>query len=249
MTSTLQSSQPLHVAIIMDGNGRWAQARGLPRQEGHRVGAEAVRRIVREARRLGIRALTLYAFSEQNWQRPSIEVQSLMALLQDFLLAEREELLENGIRLRGIGRRERLPAPIAASLAHLEQETASLEGMTLSLALSYGGREEIVDAARALATEVQSGALLPAQIDEARFESALVSGHAGPVDLLIRTGGERRLSNFLLWGSAYAELFFVETLWPDLQAEDLRGIVEAFARRDRRFGGVGGVSDLLGIGS
>jgi len=243
------SRLPSHVAIIMDGNGRWALARGLLRPTGHREGSEAVRRTVRACRRLGVRALTLYAFSEQNWLRPPSEVEALMELLREFLVTERDELLENGIKLRTIGRRERLPVRVREVLDRIEAETADLEDMTLTLALSYGGREEIADAARALAVQVAKGELDPARIDEDLFDAVLPSAEVGPVDLLVRTGGEQRISNFLLWASAYAELYFTDRLWPDWSEEDLFAAIESFQARDRRFGRVSSepsmVSDVL----
>jgi undecaprenyl diphosphate synthase len=222
----------------MDGNGRWAERQGRARPEGHREGSEAVRRIVRASRRLGVRALTLYAFSEQNWDRPPFEVHALMRLLREFLLSERAEILENAIRLRAIGRTERLPASVREVLEPLVAESADNGGMTLTLALSYGGREEIVDAARVLARAAERRELAPEAIDEALFESALPSMELGPVDLLIRTGGEQRISNFVLWAAAYAELYFTEALWPDMGERELYEAVAAYQQRDRRFGRV-----------
>ena len=227
---------PRHVAIIMDGNGRWAQSQGHMRTLGHREGSHAVRRIVRASRRLGVEALTLFAFSEQNWERPGPEVVALMELLREYLVSEREELLENGIRLRAVGRVDRLPALVREVLDPLMEETARLTGMTLTLALSYGGREEIVDAARRLAERARAGELDPAELDEALFEAHVPSVHVGRVDLLVRTGGEQRISNFLLWGAAYAELHFTERLWPDFDEPDLYEAIAAYQRRDRRFG-------------
>ena len=233
---------PGHVAIIMDGNGRWAQQLGRPRPEGHRRGSDAVRRTVRAARRLGIRALTLYAFSEQNWDRPRDEVSALMGLLREFLLSERAEILDNAIRLRAVGRVDRLPPTVRDVLDPLVAESATGSGMTLSLALSYGGREEIADAARTLASRVASGVITPDAIDEAAVASVMPSMEAGAVDLLIRTGGEQRISNFLLWGVAYAELYFSPTLWPDYVERDLYDAIAAYQSRDRRFGRVSSVS-------
>jgi undecaprenyl diphosphate synthase len=239
---------PAHVAIIMDGNGRWALQRGMMRPNGHREGSEAVRRITRASRKLGLKALTLYAFSEQNWQRPTFETDALMDLLREFLLTERRELLDNGIRLRSVGRIERLPVRVREVLDALEAETASLAEMTLTLALSYGGHEEIADAARALALRVARGELDPSSIDETTMAEALPSMAVGDVDLLIRTGGEQRISNFLLWGAAYAELYFSDQLWPDFGEQDLLEAISAFQARDRRFGRVSSgatpVSDL-----
>jgi undecaprenyl diphosphate synthase len=187
---------------------------------------------------LGIRALTLYAFSEQNWQRPVAEVRALMSLFREFLLSERDEVLRTGIRVRAIGRVHRLPPFVREVLDPLIEETASLDGMTLQLAVSYGGREEIVDAARLLANKVAAGELDPKMLDEQAFSDALPSTDPGPVDLLIRTGGEYRISNFLLWGAAYAELYFTETLWPDFGKEELLNAISSFQQRDRRFGKV-----------
>jgi undecaprenyl diphosphate synthase len=227
---------PQHVAIIMDGNGRWAERRGLPRSEGHRAGSDTVRRIVRSARRLGISALTLFAFSEQNWGRPEDEVATLMTLLRDFLVSEREEILENGIRLRAIGDLARLPAHVRAVLEPLETMSADNRGMVLTLALSYGGREEIAAAARRLGEAVLRGEIRPDQIDAAAVARYVPSVSVGDPDLLIRTGGEIRISNFLLWGAAYSELHFSESLWPEFGPDDLWKAVAAYQARERRFG-------------
>lgn len=229
---------PKHIAIIMDGNGRWAQMRGQPRPIGHKQGSESVRQIVRASRRLGIGALTLYAFSEQNWTRPLTEVDALMELLRDFLLSEREEMLANGIRLEAIGRTERLPSAVSSVLREVARDTAQGKDMVLTLALSYGGREEIADAAKEVARRVQAGTLQPGDVTEDLFGSLLPSMRTGPVDLLIRTGGELRISNFLLWGAAYAELYFADRLWPEYAVEDLYEAIGAFQSRDRRFGRV-----------
>lgn len=229
---------PRHVAIIMDGNGRWAQLRGQPRPLGHKQGSESVRQVVRASRRLGIGALTLYAFSEQNWTRPLGEVDALMELLRDFLLSERDEMVRNGIRLEAIGRIERLPSGVASVLREVGEATAAGRDMVLTLALSYGGREEIADAAREIARRVESGALGAGEVNEELFETFLPSMRSGPVDLLIRTGGEIRISNFLLWAAAYAELYFAERLWPEYAVEDLYEAIAAFQARDRRFGRV-----------
>jgi undecaprenyl diphosphate synthase len=230
------SRLPDHVAIIMDGNGRWAQTRGKPRTLGHERGADAVRATMRAARRLGIPALTLYAFSEQNWDRPQIEINALVDLLCECLVSERDELVDNEIRLGAIGRLHKLPQHAQARLQTLTSETESNTGMTLNLALSYGGREELIDAARALATQVRDGQLEPNQIDEAAVAELLPSMDVGPVDLLIRTGGEQRISNFLLWGCAYAEFYFTDQLWPDFDANSLYCAIQAYQGRQRRFG-------------
>ena len=220
----------------MDGNGRWANAQGRIRSVGHREGSQAVRQIVRSARRVGVDALTLYAFSEQNWSRPAQEVTALMELLRDFLVSERDELMDNGVRLRAVGRVDKLPPRVREVLDPLVADTAHLEGMTLTLALSYGGREEILDAMRALALRVHDGSLSPSAIDEALVEAAIPSASVGRVDLLIRTGGEQRISNFLLWGAAYAELYFTDRLWPDFDEAELYKAIAAYQGRERRFG-------------
>ena len=227
---------PGHVGIIMDGNGRWAQLRGQPRAAGHREGAEAVRRTVRAARRLGLRALTLYAFSEQNWARPEDEVDALMMLLRDFLLSERGEILDNGIRLNAIGNLGRLPALVRAVLDPLRHETEDNKQMTLTLALSYGGREEIAHAARELARAVAAGRIRLEDVTPEALHAHMPSLTVGDPDLVIRTGGERRISNFLLYGLAYAELHFADVLWPDFGAGDLHSAIASFQRRERRFG-------------
>ena len=230
------SRLPQHVAIIMDGNGRWAQARGKPRTAGHERGADAVRATMHAARRLGIPALTLYAFSEQNWDRPQAEVNALVDLLCERLVSERNELVDNEIRLSAIGRLHKLPQHAQSRLQKLTSETKSYRGMTLNLALSYGGREELIDATRALANKARAGEIDPRDIDESAIAQLLPSMDVGPVDLMIRTGGEQRISNFLLWGSAYAELYFTDELWPDFAANSLYCAIEAYQRRERRFG-------------
>ncbi len=221
---------PAHVAIIMDGNGRWAEARGLPRVAGHREGAEAVRAVTRTARRVGLKCLTLYAFSSENWARPEDEVGALMELLADFLESERPEMMENGIRLEAIGDLGRLPPRVQAKLASVREETARNTGMVLDLALSYGGQQEIVHAARRAAAE--KGAAFEA----ADLERHLWTAALPPLDLLVRTSGERRISNFLLWQCAYAELLFSEVLWPDFRDRELLLAVQDFQGRQRRFG-------------
>jgi undecaprenyl diphosphate synthase len=230
---------PRHVGIIMDGNGRWAECRGEPREAGHKAGSDAVRRIVRVCRRLGIDALTLYAFSEQNWARPAGEVDALMGLLREFLVTERGEILENDIRLVAIGDLGRLPEGVREVLDPLRGASQHNGKMTLALALSYGGREEIAAAARQLAVEAAAGRLDPASIDAALLGARLPSLGVGDPDLIIRTGGEFRLSNFLLYGAAYAELAFFDRLWPDFTEDDLFAAIASFQRRERRFGLVG----------
>ncbi len=220
----------------MDGNGRWAKDRGLPRWEGHREGAKSVKEIVTASRRLGLKALTLYAFSEQNWARPEEEVGALMALLKDYIIGERETLLGNGIRCRAIGRVSRLPQNLQDLLTEIEQVSSQNSGMTLSICLSYGGREEVADAAQALARKVKSGELQPEDVTEQAISNILPSLDVGPVDLMIRTGGEYRISNFLIWAGAYAELYFSPELWPEYGQRQLYEGIAAFQQRNRRFG-------------
>jgi undecaprenyl diphosphate synthase len=229
---------PLHVGIIMDGNGRWAEKRGQPRALGHKEGAQAVRRVVRMARRLGLTALTLYAFSEQNWARPEEEVDALMDLLREYLLNERDELLEHGIRLNAVGNLGRLPGIVRAVLEPLRRETEVNDKMTLTLALSYGGREEIADAARELARGVAAGRLTPDDVTPEALRRLMPSLAVGDPDLVIRTGGERRISNFLLYGLAYAELYFADVLWPDFTEAELFRAIASYQQRERRFGQV-----------
>jgi undecaprenyl diphosphate synthase len=227
---------PRHVAIIMDGNGRWAQRRGLPRVEGHRRGAKSVREVVRAAREVGLRALTLYAFSSQNWDRPPDEVATLMQLLRDYVIEERAEILDNGIRLIAIGEVDRLPNFVRDPLDELTRASEGNRAMTLCLALSYGGRESIVAAARSLCELAARGAIQPSELTQARFSAALQTGGLPQLDLLIRTSGEERLSNFLLWEAAYAELYFTDTFWPDFGRDHLLQALESFDGRERRFG-------------
>lgn len=227
---------PGHVGIIMDGNGRWAEARNEPRQEGHRAGSKSVRRIVRLARRIGLEALTLYAFSFQNWARPDDEVEALMALLSEYLSSERNEILDNEIRLEAVGELERLPAPVRDVLDNLRKESAGNDKMTLTLALSYGGQEEIACAVRSIVDDAIAGKISREAVDVELIRRRIPSLRVGDPDLIIRTGGEKRLSNFLLYGSAYAELFFSQRLWPDFCEEDLFAAIASFQRRERRFG-------------
>ena len=230
---------PQHIAIIMDGNGRWATARGLPRILGHRAGAQAVRRIVEACCELGIKGLTLYAFSWENWDRPSDEIHELMGLLDEFVRNEARTLLTNHVRLRAIGRLEGLPATVIGNLRRVIAQTVSCERMTLTLALSYGGRQEIVDAARRLAELVRRGELQPTQITEAVVAQQLYAPDLPDPDLLIRTSGEQRLSNFLLWQCSYTELYVTPKLWPDFTKEDLVDAIAEYERRERRYGKVG----------
>ncbi|MEM1024167.1 MAG: polyprenyl diphosphate synthase [Myxococcota bacterium] len=228
--------RPRHIAIIMDGNGRWAELHGRPRLEGHAHGAQSVRRIVTAAREQGIQALTLYAFSVQNWGRPRDEVDRLMTLLLDYLVEEQATIMKNGIRLRGIGQLERLPDSVLKQLRFLEELSSGNDDMILTLALSYGGKEEIVEVCRQLALDVAKGRLEPQDIDEASIDAYMFTKDLPPLDLLIRTSGEMRLSNFLLWQSAYAEIVVTEVLWPDFKEADFFNCLEIFRQRQRRFG-------------
>lgn len=227
---------PEHVAIIMDGNGRWANAHGLPRTAGHEEGAEAVRRTVRHARRRGVRCLTLFAFSSLNWARPTGEVQALMGLLERFLIQERQELIDRGIRLSAIGEVEFLPERVRTLLLDVMQATDHLTGMQLVLAVSYDGRRDLVRAVRRLTDLACRGQLLPADVSEEQLSMALSTAHAPDVDLLIRTSGERRLSGFLPFEACYAELYFTETLWPEFDEAAMDEAIEDYGNRQRRFG-------------
>ena len=228
--------QPRHVAIIMDGNGRWAKLRGMPREAGHVEGAEAVRRTVRQARRRGLEWLTLFAFSSQNWGRPSPEVSALMDLLVRFLREEEQEMIDNGIRLTAIGEREFLPERVREELARVEAATAHGRHMRLVLAVSYDGRRDMVRAVRRLTDLAARGLLLPADVSERQVMAALSTGTMPDVDLLVRTSGEQRLSGFLPLEACYAELHFVDKLWPEFTADDLDDAVAAYGQRQRRMG-------------
>lgn len=227
---------PAHVAVIMDGNGRWAQEKGKARVEGHIAGVEAVRRITRAARRIGIRYLTLYAFSTENWGRPQEEVSALMGLLVKCLHNEMPLFMENGIRLRIIGQSEDFSPEVKAAMQEALEQTASNDKMDLVLALSYSARWELVRAARQIAEEAQAGTLAPEHIDAACIDRHLATAFMPDPDLLIRTSGEQRISNFLLWQIAYSELYFSPVYWPDFDEEKFYGAVAEFQRRDRRFG-------------
>jgi len=228
---------PRHVGIIMDGNGRWARARGLPREEGHEKGADSVRTVVRAARKIGIEALTLFAFSSQNWDRPPEEVFHLMELLRRYLLQERAEILDNGIRLVTVGEPDRLPPHVRDPLVELMAASAANRDMTLCLALSYGGREMLTKAVREMCRAALAGRLDPGEITVETVESYLDSARIlPPLDLLIRTSGEHRISNFFLWETAYAELYFTEKQWPEFEREDLMAALHDYASRERRFG-------------
>lgn len=233
-----QGIPPRHVAIIMDGNGRWAKMRGLPRTAGHKRGAESVRNAVSAARKLGISYLTLFGFSSENWKRPEGEVRALMGLLRLYLRSEVEALHKNGVRLRILGERSRLDPDIVTLIEQAEQKTRDNTELTLLLALSYGSRQEMVGAARKLAAEAKAGLIDPEEIDEDAVAGRLFTAGLPDPDLLIRTSGECRISNFLLWQCAYAEMLFLDTLWPDFGEADLERAVRDFICRDRRYGAV-----------
>lgn|SRR5512146_294839 len=229
---------PKHLAVIMDGNGRWAEARSLPRIAGHREGIKSVREMITLCLELGIQALTIYAFSQENWNRPTTEINALMGLLEHYLSTERNKLIEQGVRFRTIGRTESLPTSALQWVRAAEQETAHLDKLHLTVALSYGGRSEIVDAIRGLVREAQDGKFQPEDIDEALVHQYLYTHDLPDPDLLIRTSGETRISNFLLWQLAYTELYFTPTLWPDFRRRELLLALLEFQRRERRFGRV-----------
>ena len=229
---------PAHVAIIMDGNGRWAASRGLPRVEGHRRGVEAVRRTVRAAIEIGLRYLTIYSFSSENWRRPADEITDLMGLLRRFVRHDLADLHRNGVRVRVIGAREGLSPDIRDLLAEAENRTRGNRGLTLVVAFNYGARQELARAAAQIARDVAEGRLDPRAVDEAAFARRLDTDGIPDPDLLIRTSGEQRLSNFLLWQAAYAELVFTPVLWPDFDRAALEAAIAEFRLRDRRFGGL-----------
>jgi undecaprenyl diphosphate synthase len=229
---------PQHVAIIMDGNGRWAQRQGLPRIEGHRRGVASVRRVTEECARLGIAQLTLYCLSSENWKRPQGELDFLMHLLEQYMIEERSLIMEQNIRVLVIGRREGIPPPTLAEMDKTISMTAKNGGMRLCLAINYGGRGEITDAVRAIARDTHAGRLDPEAIDETTVEHRLYTADMPDPDLLIRTAGEQRISNFLLWQLSYAEICFSEKCWPEFEEPDLHDALAWFATRDRRFGGL-----------
>ena len=227
---------PRHIAIIMDGNGRWAKERGFPRLEGHRAGAESVREVMEACIELGVEYLTLYAFSSENWSRPATEVTALMSLLDRFLDEKAKDLDRQNVRLLAIGQLDRLPEKTRALVERIKARTADHKTLTLVLALSYGGREEIVSAARSLATDAVAGTISPMDIDCDLFASRLQTAGIPDPDLLVRTSGEMRVSNFLLWQISYAEMVIVKKFWPDFRQGDLFEAVEEYKRRNRRFG-------------
>ncbi len=229
---------PRHIAIIMDGNGRWAELRGLPRIEGHRAGRDALRRTVQGARECGVEVLTLYAFSTENWRRPREEVRALMALLVEAAEQEANDLRQNGVRFRASGLISAMPAGVQAALAQVTAVTQHNTEITLNLAINYGGRSEIAEAARRIAERVRQGHMTVEEVNERAVQRHLFAPDLPDPDLLIRTGGEHRISNFLLWQAAYSELYFTDIHWPDFQKLDLMEAIRSFQARERRFGGV-----------
>lgn len=229
---------PRHVAIILDGNGRWAERQGRERTFGHQAGADNVKTIVREAGHMGIERLTIYAFSTENWKRPQPEVDFLMELFKDYLLRQLRDLMQDDVQLHVVGERSRLSEGLRKEIEACEADTRNNTGLVLNVAINYGGRDEIVRAARLLAEDVQAGRLAPADITEDALQRRLYESDAADVDLLIRTGGESRISNFLLWQISYSELYFTPVLWPDFTVEELHRAVDWFCHRDRRFGGL-----------
>lgn len=236
--SDLSAQAPQHVAIIMDGNGRWATNRGWPRLVGHRRGAERVKEIVLSAPDLGVKYLTVYAFSTENWKRSTEEVLGLMAIFARYIQREADQLAKEGVRMRFIGDKSRLDPKLARLMSGIEARTAGLDRLHLTVAINYGGRDEILRAARAIATEAAEGRFDPAELSDAAFSARLDTGGLPDPDLVIRTSGEARTSNFLPWQAAYSEYEFVETLWPDFSPEEFSAILKRFSNRERRFGGV-----------
>ena len=230
---------PRHVAIIMDGNGRWAKQRGMNRIRGHEEGAKSVKAIVRATREIGVPWLTLYAFSEENWRRPKVEVEALMVLLKRFLQSEVKEMLDNGIRFQAIGRLHKLPKDVQRTLRETAERTASNRNMVLTLALSYGGRQEVTDAVKKMVQRVEAGEIRSSDITETLFSEHLYTANMPDPDLLIRTSGECRISNFLLWQIAYAEIYMTPTYWPDFRKEEYVEALIEYQRRERRFGATG----------
>jgi len=230
----LKNKLPVHVAIIMDGNGRWAKERGLPRIIGHKVGAESVREIIRTAKEIGIKYLTLFTFSTENWRRPEEEVNFLMDMLKQLLRDEVEDLKRNGVRLRAMGRLDMLPRRVREELEYAERETKMNSELTVILALSYSGRAEIVDAVKKMVRKAPN----PGHVTEDTFRNFLYLPDVPEPDLMIRTSGEMRISNFMLWQLAYTELYFTKTLWPDFRREEFLKIIEDYTKRERRFGGI-----------
>jgi undecaprenyl diphosphate synthase len=240
--STDPSYVPRHIAIIMDGNGRWARKRAMPRTYGHKQGAETVKTVVRAASELGVKYLTLYGFSTENWSRPAEEVGELMSLMRHYIRGNIAELHENGVRLKIIGERWRLAKDVLETVENAEAMTANNTGITLTIAFSYGGRQELVSAMQQLAKRVQAGQLQPEDIQASDIDNALLTAGLPDPDLLIRTSGEQRISNFLLWQMAYTEMVFLDTLWPDFNKADLQHAISTYQQRDRRYGKVSSAS-------
>ncbi len=236
--STENLKIPQHIAIIMDGNGRWAKQKRMPRNYGHMQGSKRVEDICRAAHELGVKYLTIYAFSTENWSRPADEVKALMKILRDYLKESVKKASENNMRVRVIGDRERLDEDIRASIEHLEEVSAGNTGLNFQIALNYGGRDEMLRAIRRIATECKDGQLSIEDIDEKLFASYLDTSDIPEPDFMIRTSGEQRLSNFLLWQTAYSEFYFPEVLWPDFDKKELKKAIEEYTKRDRRFGGI-----------
>lgn len=230
----------LHVALIMDGNGRWAKQRGMPRTLGHRAGVEALKRTVKAAPDLGVERLTVFGFSTENWRRPAAEVSALMDLMRLYIESDLDRLVREGVRVFILGRRTGLPADILEMIQRAEQRSAANDRFTLQVAFNYGGQADIVDAARAFAEKVAHGEAKPAELDEAAFSTLLSTSQSTSPDLIVRTSGERRISNFLLWECAYSELVFQDVLWPDYGGEALKAAIEDYRSRERRYGGIGG---------
>ncbi|UCG35024.1 MAG: isoprenyl transferase [Candidatus Omnitrophota bacterium] len=229
---------PKHIAIIMDGNGRWAKDRGLPRFEGHREGMERVREVIRQAQRLGVKAITLFAFSTENWDRPRSEIKFLFSSLEKFIDKYLKELQENDIKLQMIGRRDRIDKKVIKRIEEAERSTKENKSFLINVALDYGGRWDIVEGAKKLLANCRSGVISEDDIDEASFSKSLALADIPDPDLLIRTSGEQRISNFLLWNLAYAELYFPEVFWPEFNGSELKKAINAYGQRQRRFGGV-----------
>ncbi len=235
---TKKNKLPSHIAVIMDGNGRWAKKRNLPRVWGHREGAKSVREITETCAELGIKYLTLYAFSTENWKRPKKEIDFLMKLLKEYLDKEKETMLKNNIALETIGDISKLPAAVRSKIASVKKAVSKNSGMTLVLALNYGSRKEIINAARKIAKETARGKIKPSEINEKNFKKYLYTNKIPDPDFLIRTSGEMRVSNYLLWQIAYSEIYVTKTLWPDFRKKQLRAALAEYGKRERRYGGV-----------
>ncbi len=242
-----EGAPPLHVAVIMDGNGRWAKARGLPRSFGHRSGVQALKRTVEAAPDLGIERLTVFGFSTENWRRPAQEISDLMGLLKSYVNSDLDRLAREGVNVRILGQRIGLPADILEVIERAERRTAQNDRFKLQVAFNYGGRADIVEAARSIALDIKAGVLQPEEVSEELFATRLSTAECPPPDLIIRTSGERRISNFLLWEAAYAEFVFQDVLWPDYGAEELKAAVDEYQKRKRRYGGAD-VDDVLATG-